>query len=112
MSRFKQSPSALAAAMAALLCAPGMVAAALAQAPPADPAANCFDGGQPYRVGAHLCTSAGIVEICLRPNQSYGLHGAYLYEGKDKAGLHFDKAHWVSTTSTRCSNADRGRVYY
>jgi hypothetical protein len=112
MSRFRRSPFVFATIIAALF-APGMAAPGCAQAqPPADPAAHCFDGGQPYRVGAHLCTSQGIVEICLLANQSYGLHGAYLYEGRDKAGLHFDKAHWVSTTSARCSNADRGRVYY
>jgi hypothetical protein len=88
------------------------VAQDAATRPPVDETAKCMDGGQPFRIGSHLCTSEHIVSICLRANQSYGVRGVYGYAGHDKGGLHFDKAHWVATTSERCRKGDRGRVYY
>jgi hypothetical protein len=80
-------------------------------APDFDPQRQCVDGGLPYPIGAHLCTSQGIVEICLRPGQTYGVKGIYTYNRNDKTVLHFDKAHWVSTTSSRCGPNDIGKVY-
>jgi hypothetical protein len=100
---------ALAVGMLATLAARG---AAAEEKPAIDEVLNCLDGGQPYRVGAHLCSSEHIVRICLRPNQSYGVHGVYVYVGRDKGGLRFEKAHWVSIDSGRCAKSDRGRVYY
>jgi hypothetical protein len=80
-------------------------------APDFDLQRQCLDGGLPYPVGAHLCTSQGIVEICLRPDQTYGVKGIYTYNRNDKTVLHFDKAHWVSTTSSHCGPNDIGKVY-
>ena len=97
--------------MIAALGAASLGAIGCASAQPAiDETRNCFDGGQPYKVGAHLCPSLHTVLICLRPNQSYGVHGVYVYAGKDKSGLRFKKAHWVDTTSARCDR--QGKVYY
>ncbi len=111
MTKPARSPRGLAAVAIAALCALAVAAIDRAAAQPApDPTRNCFDGGQPYKVGAHLCQRVGAVLICLAPNQSYGLHGAYVYAGRDKAGLRFDKAHWVETTSARCDR--KGKVYY
>jgi hypothetical protein len=80
--------------------------------PPFDPKTQCLDGGLPYRVGAHLCTSKGIVEICLRADQTYGVKGIYIYDRNAKDALIFDKAHWVSTTSPRCGKDNRGKIYF
>jgi len=80
-------------------------------APDFDPQRQCLDGGLPYPVGAHLCSSEKNVLICLRPDQSYGVKGIYTYNRNDKNVLHFDKAHWVSTTSSRCGPNDIGKVY-
>jgi hypothetical protein len=79
--------------------------------PAFDPQHQCLDGGLPYPVGAHLCTSRGIVVICLRSDQSYGVKGIYTYNPNAKDVIHFDKAHWISTTSSRCGPNDRGKVY-
>jgi hypothetical protein len=79
--------------------------------PAFDPQHQCLDGGLPYPVGAHLCTSLGIVVICLRSDQSYGVNGIYTYNGNAKDVTHFDKAHWISTTSSRCGPNDKGKVY-
>jgi hypothetical protein len=111
MTKLARSPRRTAAFLVAALCALAVAATDRAAAQPApDPTRNCFDGGRPYKVGAHLCPRAGAVLICLAPNQSYGLHGAYVYAGRDKAGLRFDKAHWVETNSPRCDR--EGKVYY
>jgi|HubBroStandDraft_6_1064221.scaffolds.fasta_scaffold2453642_2 hypothetical protein len=98
------------AAVLLLLLLPGTASAA--GAPPFDPKAQCLDGGLPYRVGTHLCTSEGIVEICLRPDQTYGVKGIYIYDRNAKDALTFDKAHWVSTTAAQCGKNNRGKVYF
>ncbi|MFI5014936.1 MAG: hypothetical protein ACHQAY_21580 [Hyphomicrobiales bacterium] len=82
-----------------------------AGAPPFDPRTQCVDGGLPYKVGTHLCTSEGIVEICLRPDQTYGVKGIYTYDPNAKGGTHFDKAHWIATTSSQCGKSSNGKVY-
>ena len=79
---------------------------------PLDPMAQCLDGGLPYRVGTHLCTSDGVVEICLRADQSYGPKGIYVYRRGAGDVTVFDKAHWISTTSSRCGPNDHGKVYF
>ena len=76
-----------------------------------DPKTQCVDGGMPYRIGTHLCGAAGIVRICLRPEQSYGVKGIFVPKPGDKNALHFDTAHWVSTTSARCREGEGGKVY-
>jgi hypothetical protein len=111
MSKLATSPWRRAALLIAALGAASFGAIGRASAQPAiDEARNCFDGGRPYKVGAHLCPSLGLVLICLSPNQSYGVHGAYVYAGTDKTGLRFKKAHWAETTSARCDRP--GKVYY
>jgi hypothetical protein len=77
-----------------------------------DPKTQCLDGGLSYRVGTHLCTSEGVVVICLRPDLSYGVKGIYVYDRNAKDAVIFDKAHWVSTTSSRCGRNDKGKVYF
>ena len=111
MSDLAKSPWRIASLLITALCAENLdtIDCALAQ-PAIDETRNCLDGGQPYKVGAHLCSSVDIVLIWLRPNQSYGVHGVYVYAGKDKSGLRFKKAHWVETTSARCNR--KGKVYY
>ena len=111
MSKLAKSRWRIAALLIAALGAENLVAIDRASAQPAiDEGRNCLDGGQPYKVGAHLCSSLHTVLICLRPNQSYGVHGVYVYAGKDKSGLRFEKAHWADTTSARCDR--KGKVYY
>jgi hypothetical protein len=75
-------------------------------APAFDPQRQCLDGGLPYPVGAQ-----GIVEICLRADQTYGVKGIYTYNPNAKEVTHFDRAHWISTTSSRCGPNDKGKVY-
>jgi hypothetical protein len=96
--------------IAAIVQSSAWSAAALA-APAFDPQRQCLDGGLPYPVGAHLCTSPGIVEICLRSDQTYGVKGIYVYDPRAKDVTHFNEAHWISTTSSRCGPNDKGKVY-
>jgi len=98
------------AILAGCICA-GESGATAAGTPPLDPLRQCLDGGLPYAVGSHLCTSEGIVEICLRPEQSYGVKGIYTYDPNAKDAIRFDKAHWIATTSPRCRKDNRGMVY-
>jgi hypothetical protein len=93
------------AALVTLALAPGLALAA----PPFDPRTQCLDGGMPYPVGTHLCTSTHVVEICLRPDQGYGVNGIFTVRPPRASG--FDRAHWVSTTSGRCGPGDHGKVY-
>jgi len=64
---------------------------------PLDPMAQCLDG---------------IVQICLRADQSYGPKGIYVYRRGAGDVTVFDKAHWISTTSSRCGPNDHGKVYF
>ncbi len=105
-----RSSASTAAALALLAMCGARVSAA--GAPPFDPMTQCLDGGLPYRVGSHLCSSEGIVLICLRPDQTYGVKGIYTYDRNAKDALVFDKAHWVSTTSDQCGKNTRGKVYF
>ena len=110
MTLWMRSPSATMAAVALLGVSKGNGLAA--GSPPFDPMRQCLDGGLPYPVGAHLCTSEGIVEICLRADQTYGVKGIYVYDRGAKDATVFDKAHWISTTSPRCGKSDKGKVYF
>jgi hypothetical protein len=101
----------LAFGMASALAMSDGLPEARAEGPAPDLRGNCVDGGLPFPVGMHLCGSEHTVLICLRPEQSYGVEGIYTYRGRDKAGLRFDKAHWVETTSARCGRHDKGKTY-
>jgi len=79
---------------------------------PFDAKRQCLDGGVPYQVGAHLCSSEGVVQICLRPDQTYGPKGIYVYDRSAKDALVFDKAHWVAVPAPQCGKDDRGKVYF
>jgi hypothetical protein len=96
-------------ALAALFALGGEALAA--GPPPFDKMTQCLDGGLPYGVGTHMCTSKGIVQICLRADQTYGVKGIYTYDRKAKDALIFDKAHWIATTSPQCGEGSQGKIY-